>query len=115
MKTDMPSLIGSPKQVAWANNLRMAIMKEASELEDSFLAAAIQSMLASVRDATIWIALSSYVRPGLTLTARILRLNSAQLEKLQILIVGDNLQQHKKLGFVSGMVSPEIGEQALAS
>jgi hypothetical protein len=57
MKTDMPSLIGSPKQVAWANNLRMAIMKEASELEDSFLSAATQSMLVSVTDATTWIAL----------------------------------------------------------
>jgi hypothetical protein len=114
MKTDTSALIGSPKQVAWANNLRIAILKEASELDDSFLAATIPSMLASVTDATIWIAMSSFKRPGMPLPARIVRMNSSQVATLQKIILC-HLQQHENLGFVPGMVSPEICEQALAS
>ena len=98
MKTDsLPSLtVGSPKQIAWAVSLRIAILREASELEDKFLAAAIPSMLAPIMDATIWIALSDYNRPGMPLTARILRLKSPQVARLQSVIVR-NLQQHEKL------------------
>jgi hypothetical protein len=112
----MPPLSGSPKQVAWANNLPIAILKEAAYLEDALLAAAIPSMLTPITDSTIWIAISDYKRPGMPLTARILRMTSPRLAKLQTVILG-SLQQHEKLAywFVPAIVSPEIGEQALAS
>ena len=100
MKTDtLPSLTsGSPKQIAWAARLRTDILREASALEDKFLAAAIPSLLSRIRDATIWIALSDYKRPG-PLISRILRVKSPQLARLQRVIVR-NLQQHEKLAYM---------------
>jgi hypothetical protein len=86
--TNPPSAIaaGSAKQISWARNIQLSITQEASELQDKFLGAAIPAMLASISDSTVWIALSLHLHPGMSLTARIMRLKSKHVARLQTVI-----------------------------
>jgi hypothetical protein len=86
--TNFPSGItaGTPKQISWARSIQVSITQEASELEDKFLGAAIPAMLASIADSTVWIALSLYLHPGMSLAARIMRLKSKHVARLQTVI-----------------------------